>query len=254
MPFTPTHVLAVVPLHRLLPLSALAVGAMVPDFPLYFPVGITYETTHSAAGLVTACLPLGLALYLLFERVLRAPLAALAPPRWQAVLLGTPRAPGWRPLALAALALLAGAVSHVVWDAFTHQGRWGTQWWPALNAVISLGPIAAPGYSWFQHGSSAVGLPLLGWLAWRRLHRAADRGPVLVPVAGTRRAAVLGLLLTVPAARGLIACAHAAPDLGARLYELVTVGGRWLALLTVAYAVAWHWRRGWFTPGLPEDA
>ena len=40
MPFTPTHMIAVLPLARVraIPFSALALGSMVPDFPLYFRI------------------------------------------------------------------------------------------------------------------------------------------------------------------------------------------------------------------------
>ena len=46
----------------------------------------------------------------------------------------------WWALGIAA-ALVIGAVSHQVWDAFTHRGRWGTEVFPGLNAEVSTPKI-----------------------------------------------------------------------------------------------------------------
>ena len=51
---------------------------------------------------------------------------------------------------LLVVSLLLGVVSHIVWDLFTHEARWGTTAIPALAA--EWGPL--PGYKWLQHGSS----------------------------------------------------------------------------------------------------
>jgi hypothetical protein len=72
-------------------------------------------------------------------------------------------------LALLALSLLLGVVSHIVWDLFTHEGRGGVSLLPVL--AEQWGPM--PGYKWAQHGSSALGLVILGvwaglWLRRRR--------------------------------------------------------------------------------------
>ena len=50
MPFTPTHVLAILPIAALkrpaLPFSALVIGSMIPDLPLFVPLSPDYGTTH----------------------------------------------------------------------------------------------------------------------------------------------------------------------------------------------------------------
>jgi hypothetical protein len=79
---------------------------------------------------------------------------------------GTHR-PSLAGVALLIAALAIGVASHLVWDAFSHDGRAGLALLPALNA--QWGPLA--GYKWVQHGSSALGLIVLaGWavLWWRR--------------------------------------------------------------------------------------
>ena len=61
MPFTPVHSLAVLPVaaaRRLpLPFSALVIGSMIPDFPLFVPVArrITTRRIRSRAFSPPAC-------------------------------------------------------------------------------------------------------------------------------------------------------------------------------------------------------
>ena len=51
MPLAPAHPAVVLPLQRLgLPLSALVMGALAPDVPVYLPVGVSYRTTLSGPG------------------------------------------------------------------------------------------------------------------------------------------------------------------------------------------------------------
>ncbi len=52
MPFTPSHVAAVLPLARTgLPPTALVVGSVAPDLPYYLPLPVAAATTHGPAGL-----------------------------------------------------------------------------------------------------------------------------------------------------------------------------------------------------------
>jgi hypothetical protein len=91
-----------------------------------------------------------------------------------------------------ALAVWLGAVTHALWDGFTHRYRW-----PA-SELYPNGPLAM----WLQHGSSVVGsLVVLGALARRYPHlpeapggRWRDFLPVLLP-AVVLGAVVLGLRL-----------------------------------------------------------
>src|SRR5688572_24682954 len=68
MPVTlPAHAAAVLPLFRWLPPSALVVGACAPD--LVYLIGTYGWQSHRPLGLVTHCLPLGLAAYVALEVV-----------------------------------------------------------------------------------------------------------------------------------------------------------------------------------------
>ena len=65
MPFTVSHIAAVLPGYRPLKrahvLTAAVIGSMVPDFGLLVPGFMARWQTHSLPGLFTFCLPIGLA-------------------------------------------------------------------------------------------------------------------------------------------------------------------------------------------------
>ncbi|MGW4799246.1 DUF4184 family protein, partial [Nonomuraea sp. NPDC004297] len=86
MPFTPSHIAAVLPLigshrvRRFVDPWALAFGAMVPDLPVFLTFLPDYSDWHSWLGVVTID-PLAVLILLpLFHLVLRDPLIALLPP------------------------------------------------------------------------------------------------------------------------------------------------------------------------------
>ncbi|MFD0660439.1 DUF4184 family protein [Thermocatellispora tengchongensis] len=165
MPFTVSHVAAVIPLigaarvRRLAEPWALAAGAMVPDLPLFLPLG-EYREWHSPAGIALRCLPAGLVLLALFQYVLRDPLTALLPPPLAARVAALER-PGWRRAPAMAAGVLAGAVTHVLWDSFTHS--WGWAW---LSAPVA-GTL--PAYKLAQYASTAGGLAVVAWWCGRGL-------------------------------------------------------------------------------------
>ncbi|MET0806095.1 MAG: DUF4184 family protein, partial [Lacisediminihabitans sp.] len=163
MPFTPSHIAAILPFVRtpLLPAS-LAIGSMVPDLPYFVPLPVERELSHSLLGVPLVDVPMGIVSLLFWVLVFRAPLLDFAPAwlRRRFVLPGPwPRTASR--LALAALLVLAsliiGIASHLVWDAFTHPDGW---------AVLRIAPLRAQfgpftGYRWAQYGSSALGLLVL---------------------------------------------------------------------------------------------
>ena len=250
MPFTPTHVLAVVPLRRTrLPFAALAVGSMVPDLPIFVHFLPSYRTAHSLPGLFTACLPLGTALWLAWELVLREPAVALLP-EWVRRRLGADRpAPDARTVLPAAAAVLLGAATHLFWDAFTHGGRWGVRLVPWLNTEFvppawlpdGLPPVVH-GYRVAQYASSAVGLPLLAWLAHRRL-RGTPADDAVRPVLGPRtKAAVWAAAGLAAVAAGLMRSAGA-PTVKLWLLLFVIASARAAASAAAAWAGVFVVRR-----------
>ena len=183
MPFTPSHAVVALPFVRtpLVP-AAVAIGAMAPDLPLFVRgLPLHYGFTHEF-GWLPATIALAFALLLVWRLLLRPAvrelsprgLAVRLPGEWDAgagpairealAISGSPARVSWRGMLLLVISLAIGVVSHIVWDLFTHEGRWGTTVIPALAS--EWGPL--PGFKWLQHGSSVIGLAIIGiWmLVW----------------------------------------------------------------------------------------
>jgi hypothetical protein len=165
MPFTVSHIAAVLPLHkplrRLGLISAATIGAMAPDLDLILPIRLTREQTHGYLALLTFCLPVGLAAWALFQALIKPALIEVLPDRICGRLFAEhigPRLASVQAWLSAALAVLFGALTHVVWDGLTHEEAGGVRILPMLEEGGS-----EPGgstwllYRWLQHGSTVLG-------------------------------------------------------------------------------------------------
>lgn len=152
MPFTISHVAAVLPLHkplrRLGLISAATIGAMTPDLDLILPIHLTREQTHSRLALLTFCLPVGLAAWALFQALVKPALIEVLPDRTYGRLYAEhigPRLESMQAWVYAALAVLFGALTHIVWDAFTHENARGLRILPLLGREgLSLAALHGP--------------------------------------------------------------------------------------------------------------
>lgn len=252
MPLTTAHPVAVLPLRR--PLgrfgvpAALVVGSVMPDVPLFLPLGLGRNTTHSALGLLWFCLPAGVLAYLLYDRVLDRPLRALMPEGLQRRLARVGRAarpPVWSPAVL--VSLLAGAATHSGWDAFTHTGSAGVEWFPALETkLFTVSGYVVYVFSALQHLSSAVGTSALAVWIWRWYHRAPQTDAPEGGLPARARWTLLAIIALVAVMAAVIA-ALSRPPLDTTLLYLQPVVRRFVvtALATFVasvtlYAVGWH--------------
>ncbi|MFF9601593.1 DUF4184 family protein [Streptomyces sp. NPDC014684] len=209
MPFTLSHAAAVLPAvrrdgggrGRLVP-SVLVAGSFAPDLTYYAagvrPRAMEFGTvTHSLPGVTGVDVLIAWALVGLWLFV-REPLVALLPRARQAgpaalLRCGAPRARvrAGRVLWWYVSAAL-GALTHVVWDAFTHHDRWGSRLVPWLGGVAA----GLPRYTWLQYGSSAVAAVVIAVFLAGALRRAPGGLPARVPALSVRdrwwAAAVLG--------------------------------------------------------------
>src|SRR4051812_40362237 len=100
---------------------------MVPDLPMFLRAGPSYWATHAASTAIPVGVPLGLLLMLLIQHG-KAPSIALLPRAWR-LRLSRHASASWlaspRDLFSVLSALALGILTHIVWDAFTHEGRWG---------------------------------------------------------------------------------------------------------------------------------
>ncbi|ESA33122.1 membrane protein [Leptolyngbya sp. Heron Island J] len=247
MPFTPAHIVAVLPfwpLRRVVPFSAFAIGAMIPDLPLFFPI-VDYTQAHSTSGLFSLCLPLGMGGFFLFELVMRKPMIALLPAWLESRLSFKPYIPSLPfvrtqlcYVIAVAFAILVGAYTHQIWDAFTHKGRWGTYLIPSLNADIEISGFHVPGYQAFQYGSAFLGLPLLVMLAAIALNRTP---PTLQQKTLHSKLKILAgaLMVIVP----ICVAVHAyivSPDAHQLLFLTITRSGAILMVMLLAYCLLFN--------------
>ena len=247
-------------------MSALVIGAVTPDLAycytwlLQFHWGLPHfskplsSTSHSLIGLFQFSLPVGFAAWLLFHSFFKRPLLAFAPPshrrrlapvadrfvypvRWQ-----------WTRVAVA---LLAGALSHLAWDRVTHASAWELVAWlgsPRLQAVS---------YGLLQIGSTLVALSYLAWSYWRWYARAPvaplvppKSDPCLtLPLAAffllTIGAAFVAFPLSCPPSRWSFAFVYS--NLERSVVSSAVAGG----ILLTLFSGWWHLRR-WAGP--PDDS
>jgi len=233
-----SHVAAVLPLRsRFLLPSGLAVGAMVPDVPLFVPLS-DRPTTHSLLGAVTWDLGMGLVLLAVFHSLLKRPLVALCPgplrDRLAPVADGLTRR---RLLWAAVPSLLLGTATHLVWDNLTHLKGVSGEVLPGLTVHGGTHPV----YGWAQNASSVLGgLALVVWVPWwlRRASAVPSEG-----VPGRVRAAVLaGSLLAAGAGAAVAVFVRATPTAYLRLKYVATdsavMACGWLALYSLLYLAA----------------
>jgi hypothetical protein len=239
VPLTPAHAAAAWPLSglsRRLPLDALIVGTMAPDFE-YLPRLRPYATvSHTASGLVLFCLPAGLLVWIGFRRWVRPAVLTLLPPA-MARPLAAPT--GW-PYVAAACAIVLGAITHDFWDACTHSSGWVVIHVAALRAPVFEGTV--PGlhvYTLLQHGSTIVGLVTIGYWISRWVSRFASDERHFAAGQATRAARTSVALLAFGAVCGLLNAARVSDRGFAVALGYAAVGslvGLSLALLGFGFA------------------
>ncbi|MFF8681404.1 DUF4184 family protein [Streptomyces sp. NPDC015237] len=209
MPFTLSHAAAVLPgvrgdgtgRGRLVP-AALVAGSFAPDMTYYaasfLPEAMEFgDVTHSFPGVFTVDVAVAWALVGLWLLV-REPLVALLPSAHQGRIASLSRCGAPRARVLPSLvawwyvSAVLGALTHVVWDAFTHLDRWGMRVFPVLGREIAGSPL----YWYLQYGGSAVAAVVIVVFLTRALRRTPRSGTPAVPALSARdrwwAAALLG--------------------------------------------------------------
>lgn len=171
MPLTlPAHAAAALPFARLTPrwlnAHALVVGCCAPDLVYLF--GGDKELSHSfGAGLLVST-AVGVCAFAWCEWLAFPAARALMPVAgWLDVRrMLAPRVPshaaGWLPVIAA---LIVGALTHIVWDGFTHPG-----WWPGTAVYGAAVSESVPKRAWVL--STIVGTALVLWFSYQRYRTA----------------------------------------------------------------------------------
>ncbi|MBL7649660.1 MAG: DUF4184 family protein [Candidatus Hydrogenedentes bacterium] len=171
MPFTFAHPAAVLWCARWervgAPLSAFVVGSLSPDFEYFLRLRMLSFYSHSALGILTFCVPVGIVVYVLYQSVI-APALYRNLPRPIVNRLPEPgqlREKRVRHMALVPPALAFGAATHILWDGFTHGNGPFVLHWPVLETEM----LGLPLYKYLQHGSTLAGFAIMGvWFLLRR--------------------------------------------------------------------------------------
>jgi len=182
------------------------IGSMAPDFGYFFSLESSRLVTHSFSGLLVFALPVGLFVWLFYVHILEKATITLLGDSWHTRFART-EAMTPALIARACIAIVVGAVTHILWDAFTHRGTFATNAVPAL-----LGPT--PGVRWLPiyhllHGlSSVVGLVVLAlWAhglrrqparALIRPYHVSDRARLVAVTALAASALLVGLMEWLP--------------------------------------------------------
>ncbi|MCB9737827.1 MAG: DUF4184 family protein [Deltaproteobacteria bacterium] len=198
MPFTASHIAAILPLQRTrLPLAALVVGAMVPDAPLFAGVD-AYAQTHSLLGTLTTDALIGAVLLTAWRSLWRQPTLWTLPnairARWPDQ---REAAKGWLWLYLG---LVVGSMTHVLWDGWTHRSGTFVELFPLLR--LRAPRVDVPIYKLLQWSSSILGLfATTVWFALRPIRPIHDHRPIAILSSDQVRtlgwAALIGASVTI---------------------------------------------------------
>jgi Domain of unknown function (DUF4184) len=254
MPWTFAHPAAILPLRSIggfrLPLAALVVGSLTPDFGYYLGLFQLATFAHSSLGILLFCLPAGAMVFALFAAVRHDLIRLLPQPHRGALRSSTHdgrHTSNLRNLFRVAIGLCAGAATHVVWDSFTHASGLAVHLLPALQTpVLTVGSRQMHVYNLLQHASTVVGLVaiMVVYQRWLRQSRpnhqtnpTEERGRYLVLIGCLALACTSGVLLAI---------ATTTPPSTASsldLFRVVILSTNAFAVLLFLSAIVWR-RRG----------
>ncbi len=183
MPFTVSHTVAVIPLYKYLgkygAMLPLIIGSMMPDIAYITPFLVHQRMdSHSLIGLYLFCIPMGLTVYFLYHYLMAPVIASVLPKFIQKHLRNNlfhgklPEIPSH----VLVLSLVIGALTHIVWDFFTHQsGLPQFIHWMDVPLTSVDGYDIMP-YRLLQHFSSLFGLALLMFwgMKWFNRNKSQD--------------------------------------------------------------------------------
>lgn len=179
MPFTISHAVLAPPISKWsgqrLPISALAIGCMVPDLVRLF-TSEEINKTHLWSAWLYPNLIIGIAFCLMWYLIFRPAVFKF---------IGIQK-----PLNILtfkefiifsfwiALSLIIGTATHLLWDGLTHVDFRTFAFYDFLNQNISLMNRSYPMHRVLQVGTSILALPVLLWMALKHQKRYAQNPPI----------------------------------------------------------------------------
>jgi hypothetical protein len=251
VPFTLAHPAAVVPLRRVLVLSALVAGSLAPDFHYFLDLGPPSRFTHSIPGAFVFCLPVSLMLLWIFQRLMKLPLLSLAPEAHRQRLCQVAEPFRWGPapkFALILVALLVGIFSHLAWDAFTHDRGFAVRNFPDLRAhALEDFGSQRPLYNVLQHASSLLGMTILAFWYWRWFKRTPPQPvPAFLRLAPKRKKWTIFFSLVLAGALSLVYAYIHSDGLDSRSVFVGTFATSAMSVVLIEaflFSLWWHRKR-----------
>ncbi len=209
---------------------------------------------HTLRGLFILTLPVALVVLWMFHNFVKRPASMLLPDSIQRRLadhLDEFRFRGIGRFLLIVISILLGALTHLVWDSFTHRTGWFYHHWGLLREMVHVPVLGTlPYYKVLQHASTVLGIVILVlWFVW--WYRDTKPSDQLISGAPSvsRRIATVAVLATVACAgaviNGTIAARGPAGNFNFREFvveAVVTVTALvWWEL--VAYGIFSQWTR-----------
>ncbi|MES2279536.1 MAG: DUF4184 family protein [Bacteroidota bacterium] len=167
MPFTFAHPAIVLPFGRLskrwVSLTGLVAGSMTPDFEYFIRMRVSSIYSHTWPGLFWFDLPLGFMLVLLYQSLVKDKLIIYLPNWLNRRFSSFNDHPNYSFIyfLIIVVSVWLGALSHLLWDAFTHPEGYFIRVIPALSRTIILLHRPVYIYKILQHGSTIIGFAII---------------------------------------------------------------------------------------------
>ncbi|MCC9166717.1 DUF4184 family protein [Pontibacter harenae] len=171
MPFTFSHPAVVLPLaylpKRWVSLTGLVAGSIAPDLEYFMRLRVYSIYSHTWAGIFWFDVPLALAIAFVFHLLVRDALIANLPTfisqrlKWTKDMSWTETFQKHSSIVIASTVI--GALSHVLWDGFTHEHGLFVEQLSVLSHVVQVGNLEVPLYKILQHGSSLLGALIIAY-------------------------------------------------------------------------------------------
>jgi hypothetical protein len=148
----------------------MVVGCLSPDFEYFLRLAPRSNFGHTWLGVLISDLPLSLIMLWLYQSYARPGLYKAAPglfPFREESLKERFAIGGWKQLMLIVASILLGAVTHIFWDSFTHNGSWPYAHLAWLGVTVPLPFRPMEVYDVLQYASSLVGVVIL-FVLWGR--------------------------------------------------------------------------------------
>lgn len=169
MPFTLAHPATVLPLKakfaKYFDLTGLILGSMAPDYEYFIRFRPEAVIGHKIIGFLLLNLPLCFAIAFLFHKIIKEPFVMSMPSpfdRWYLYMaLKDWRLCGFKGVIVFIYSSFLGMITHVLWDAFTHENGRFVNLFLILSLKVHILEYSVPVYKFLQHGSTLLGAAVI---------------------------------------------------------------------------------------------